>query len=173
MKPLVVIVLADTKPMAQAIRRYLAHVAPREAEVYFSDYEDASLMLSGRLNARVDLVILECYRTYGPDQRRNEGIQVAKRFAQAGKRVLLFSTLIPRAASGVHFLWDPLGKRPLSEALDAVLDGALLTDDDLQQVESVFPNSRGHLPHGHRHGHDHSSHHGSGHRPPDSSPDSD
>jgi hypothetical protein len=156
----VLVILADTKPLAQAVSRYLEHVWTDGAEVYYSDYEDACLVHTAELQARATLFLLECYRSYGNEGRRNEGIQVAKRLIPLGKRILLFALGAPERARECFFFWDPLGSRTLTEVMRSVTSSPPPTSEQLALLEQLFPSS--YQPAGHGHGH--SGGHGHGER---------
>jgi hypothetical protein len=134
MSALIVIVM-EFHAVAHAVARSLETTLGDQVETSFMTY--ANRQLSRELMLRTDLFVLD---VFGRDAlgARAEGIFVAEKFAQVGRRTLLLSSCAKVELSANPYYWDVAAEDHLAERVQRVLRLPPLTDRELGVIRSTF-----------------------------------
>lgn len=143
------VTIANTDEMARSIDRYLRCFLEGRIDSFFMTYDRT--LLSGPLFRQADLFVLELLRR---DQLgyRAEAIPVATKWASAGKRVLVISTMAQGDVVDSPFFWDLASHDLLHERVKELLENPPLRPDLLRPLESAFKAYCRPAPSGHHSG---------------------
>lgn len=144
-----VAILTDSMELSRSIYRYIKYLLSDLIEVEF--YGTFKMGMSGQVFKSSELFILGSHRYYENDGLRSEGVYSAKKYIQAGKRVLIIAIISTCEDLDSHFVYNPCGKESLSEKILKVLSRDIPKIEEIESIENCFPSP--YTPSHHHHHH--------------------